>query len=68
MFQEAAAKEFSRRTRNSCAHAGMDGLTGTPQSDPQADIVVNALAGAVGCIPVPSHSTVNTSRVFWERW
>ncbi len=49
IFQEAAAKELSRELGTTVL-TGMDGLTELA-SDPEADIVVNALMGAVGCIP-----------------
>ncbi|MBR6449211.1 MAG: 1-deoxy-D-xylulose-5-phosphate reductoisomerase [Fibrobacter sp.] len=49
MFNEAAAKELEGVLGKKVL-AGMDGLCELA-ADPKADIVINALMGAVGCLP-----------------
>jgi 1-deoxy-D-xylulose-5-phosphate reductoisomerase len=49
MFNEAAAKELESVLGRKVL-AGMDGLCELA-ADPKADIVINALMGAVGCLP-----------------
>lgn len=52
IFNEAAAKNFEKATGLKPL-VGMEGLKELA-SDPEADIVVNALMGAVGCLPTLS--------------
>jgi 1-deoxy-D-xylulose-5-phosphate reductoisomerase len=49
MFNEAAAKELESVLGRKVL-AGMDGLCELA-ADPKADIIINALMGAVGCLP-----------------
>ena len=49
MFNEAAAKELEGLLGKKVL-AGMDGLCELA-ADPKADIIINALMGAVGCLP-----------------
>ena len=49
MFNEAAAKELEKELGMKVL-AGMDGLCELA-ADPKADIIINALMGAVGCLP-----------------
>ena len=49
MFNEAAAKELESVLGKKVL-AGMDGLCELA-ADPKADIIINALMGAVGCLP-----------------
>ncbi|MBQ3715946.1 MAG: 1-deoxy-D-xylulose-5-phosphate reductoisomerase [Fibrobacter sp.] len=49
MFNEAAAKELEK-VLGMPVLAGMDGLCELA-ADPKADIIINALMGAVGCLP-----------------
>jgi len=49
MFNEAAAKELEKQLGMPVL-AGMDGLCELA-ADPKADIIINALMGAVGCLP-----------------
>ena len=49
MFNEAAAKELEKELGMPVL-AGMDGLCELA-ADPKADIIINALMGAVGCLP-----------------
>ena len=49
MFNEAAAKELEGMLGKKVL-AGMDGLCELA-ADPKADIIINALMGAVGCLP-----------------
>ena len=49
MFNEAAAKELENKLGKKVL-AGMDGLCELA-ADPKADIIINALMGAVGCLP-----------------
>ncbi|OWV15717.1 1-deoxy-D-xylulose-5-phosphate reductoisomerase [Fibrobacter sp. UWB4] len=49
MFNEAAAKELEGMLDKKVL-AGMDGLCELA-ADPKADIIINALMGAVGCLP-----------------
>ena len=49
MFNEAAAKELEK-VLGMPVLAGMEGLCELA-ADPKADIIINALMGAVGCLP-----------------